>query len=218
MIGIREILRAAGAGRAPKVVPATEPLNHVAPRDLMRGSSYLVKEQRPEFSFEVFVSLVKGRCMNCQRLEAFPCESIGCERCTLPCTCKDCRNARAQGLCFTMLSPMEVRLRYALQTTLIFWISSHGPENVSPTDLEMMASTINRFLTKSRNPVVLLDGIEHIILANGFPPVVRFLRDVEEEIVLHEAIFILPISPRAVEEKELALIERTMKKMDAKED
>jgi archaellum biogenesis ATPase FlaH len=113
---------------------------------------------------------------------------------------------------------MEVRLRYALQTTLIFWISNHGPENVSPTNLEMIANTISRFLKKSRNPVVLLDGIENMILANGSVPVLRFLRDVEEEIILNDAIFILPISPEAVEEKELALIERTMKEIDAKDE
>jgi len=216
MIGINEIFRI--AGRTPRVVPATEPLNHVARRDLMRGSSYLVKEPRAELCFEIFVSLVKGRCMNCQRLDAFPCESIGCEKCTLTCACKECKNFRAQGLCFTINSPMEVRLRYALQTTLVFWISSHGPENVSPTNLEMIANTISRFLKKSRNPVVLLDGIEHMILANGSVPVLRFLRDVEEEIILHDAIFILPISPNAVEEKELALIERTMKEIDPKDE
>ncbi|OPX75938.1 MAG: hypothetical protein A4E44_01054 [Methanosaeta sp. PtaB.Bin018] len=216
MIGIKEIFRI--ARRTPRVVPATEPLNHVIRRDLMRGSSYLVKEQRAELCFEIFVSLVKGRCTNCQHLDAFPCESIGCERCTLPCTCKECKNFRAQGLCFTINSPMEVRLRYALQTTLIFWISSHGPENVSPTNLEMIANIISKFLKKSRNPVVLLDGIEHMILSNGSVPVLRFLRDVEEKITMYNAIFILPINPKAVGEKELALMERTMKEIDAKDE
>ena len=72
---------------APAVVPATEPLNSHVSRNLTKGSSYLVKEHKAQFSFELFVSLVKGRCNDCEYLDSFPCESIGCERCELPCTC-----------------------------------------------------------------------------------------------------------------------------------
>jgi len=203
------------ARRRPAVVPATEPLNHIACRELAKGSNYLVKEARAEFSFEVFASLVKGRCRECSYDESFPCESIGCKICTLPCPCKGCKQARTQGLCFTMRSPMEIRLRYALQTTPIFWISNHGPENINPTGLEVIADTIKRFLNQSKSPVVLLDGIEHLIFFNGSLPVLRFLKDVEELTILYNAIFILPVNPMAVEEKELALMERYMKEVDS---
>jgi len=199
---------------SPRVVPATEPLNHHVSYGLKRGSCYLLKEPKAEFSFAIFVSLVKGRCQDCDHQEAFPCESIGCKRCALPCTCKGCNHARAQGLCFTMHSPLEIRLRYALQTTPIFWISNHGPESISPIDLELIADVINKFLKQSKNPVVLLDGIEHLIFENGSAPVLRFLRDVGEWMILQNAILILPINPVALEEKELALMERNMKNLD----
>jgi len=208
---IRDLL--ARLKKLPTVVPATEPLNHITCYDLARGSDYLVKEPKAEFSFEVFTSLVKGRCLECNRLEAFPCESIGCERCTLPCTCKGCKHVRAQGLCFTMRSPMEMRLKYALQTTPIFWISNHGSENISPTDLEVIADIINRFLKQSKNPVILLDGVEHLLFINGSSAVLRFLRDIDELIILNNAILILPINPSAVGDKEMALIERNMKEI-----
>jgi hypothetical protein len=193
---------------SPAIMPATEPLNQHARCDLARGSSYLVKEPKAEFSFEIFASHVKGRCLDCSHIDAFPCESIGCERCALPCTCKGCKHSRAQGLCFTMNSPREVRLIYALQTTPIFWISKHGPQCTNPMDLETIADIINKFLKQSKNPVVLLDGIEHLILENGSEPVLRLLRDIEEWMILQNAILILPVNPAAVEKKELALIER----------
>jgi hypothetical protein len=193
---------------SPAVTPATEPINQHVRCDLARGSSYLIKETKAEFSFGIFSSLVKGRCLDCSHLDAFPCESIGCERCALPCTCKRCKNSRAQGLCFTMNSPREVRLIYALQTTPIFWISKYGPQCTSPMDLEKIADIIDKFLKQSKNPVVLLDGIEHLILENGTAPVLRLLRDIEEWIILQNAILILPVNPAAVEKKELALIER----------
>lgn len=198
----------------PAVIPATEPLNSRACRDLAKGSSYLVKEPKAEFSFDLFVSLVKGRCSDCEYLDSFPCESIGCERCEIACSCKGCNHCRAQGLCFTMHSPQEIRLRYALQTTPIFWISNHGSQSINPIDLEVIADIITKFLKQSRNPVVLLDGIEHLIFENGSAPVLRLLRDIEEWIILQKAILILPVNPIAVELKELALIERNMEELN----
>lgn len=193
---------------SPAIKPATEPLNHHFSCDLARGSSYLIKEPKAAFSFEIFASLVKGRCLDCSHLDAFPCESIGCERCALPCTCKGCKHSRAQGLCFTMHSPREMRMIYALQTTPIFWISKHGPHCINPVDLEMVADITKKFLKQSKNPVVLLDGIEHLIVENGSAPVLRLLRDMEEWMILQNAILILPVNLAAVEKKELALIER----------
>ncbi|VVB71807.1 Uncharacterised protein [uncultured archaeon] len=208
---IREIL--SRLKLSPAVVPATEPLNHHISYDLARGSSYLVKETKAELGFEIFASLIKGRCLDCDHLDAFPCESIGCERCALPCTCKGCTHIRAQGLCFTMSSPLEVRLKHALQTTPIFWISNHGSNSISPNDLEVIADIIGKFLKQSKNPVVLLDGLEHLIFENGSAPVLRLLRDIEEGMIMQNAIFILPINPGALEKKELALIERNMKEL-----
>ena len=198
---------------SPRVVPETEPLNHHICYDLARGSCYLILEPKASFGFEVFTSLVKGRCLDCDHQEAFPCESIGCNRCSLPCTCKECRNARSQGLCFTLCSPMEIRLKYALQTTPIFWISNHGPENVSPVDLEIIADIISKFLKQSKNPVILIDGIEHLIFENGYSPVLKFLKDAAEAMVLQNAIMILPVNRTAIEPKELALMERSMKSL-----
>ncbi len=192
------------------VVPTTEPLNSHVCRDLTKGSSYLVKEQKVEIGYELFVSLVKGRCNDCEYTDSFPCESIGCERCKLPCPCKVCKQSRAQGLCFTMHSPQDIRLRYALQTTPIFWISNHGPQSISPMSLEVIADVIVKFLKQSKNPVILLDGIEHLIFENGPTPVLRLLRDIQEWIIIQRAILIVPVNPDAIEKKELALMERNM--------
>jgi hypothetical protein len=197
-----------------RVVPATEPLNHRMSYELARGSSYLVKETKADFSFDIFASLIKSRCQGCDHLEAFPCESIGCERCAMLCPCRGCKQSRAQGLCFTMHSPMEIRLKYALQTTPIFWISNHGQESISPADLEIMAEIVSKFLKQSRNAVVLLDGVEHLNLENGTAPVLRFLRDIGEWMILQSGILIVPVNPAALEAKELALMERTMKDLN----
>jgi hypothetical protein len=68
----------------------------------------------------------------------------------------------------------------------------------------------NKFLKQSKNAVILLDGIEHLIFENGSAPVLRLLRDIQEGIILQRAILILPVNSKAIEKKELALIERNM--------
>ncbi len=200
--------------RRPKVVPATELMTNFDGCRLKRGGSYLVKEQKPERSFEIFTNMVKGICAECPRTEAFPCESIVCTECTLSCPCKHCKYTRAQGLCLAMDPPEVLRHRYLLQTTPVFWISKHGKGSINPANLEIMAGMINDFFRSSKNPVVLLDGIEYLIVTNGFIPVLKFLHDLREWTILHTAIFILPLNPAALDEKELALIERNMQPLD----
>ncbi len=200
--------------RRPKVVPATELLTNFDGYKLKRGGSYLIKEPKPERSFEIFTNMVKGVCAECPRTEAFPCESIVCMECTLSCPCKHCKYTRAQGLCFAMDLPEGLRQRYLLQTTPVFWISKHGKGSINPANLEIMAGMINEFFMKSKNPVVLLDGIEYLIVTNGFIPVLKFLHDLREGVILHDAILILPLDPATLDEKELALIERNMHPLD----
>ena len=200
--------------RKPKVIPVTEPVANFEGYRLKRGKSYLVDQPKPDASFEIFTSMIKGTCAECVQTEAFPCESIGCEKCTMSCSCNHCMHARAQGLCFTMDSPDEIRVKYLLQTTPIFWISKHGSESINPANLEIMAGMIKDFFRKSKNPIVLLDCLEYLIITNGFIPVLKFLYDIREWVILKNAIFILPFSPATLEEREFALIERMMDRVN----
>jgi len=112
-----------------------------------------------------------------------------------------------------MHSPQDIRLKYALQTTPIFWISNHGPRSINPIALEVIADITIKFLKQSKNPVILLDGIEHLIFENGSAPVLRLLRDIQEWIILQRSILIVPVNPEAIDKKELALMERNMNEL-----
>ncbi len=199
-----------------QVIPVTEPVANFDGARLKRGGSFLVNEPKSEAAFDAFASIIRGACAECRQPETFPCESIGCERCTLACPCNHCMHARAQGLCLTMESPEKIRQRYLLQITPIFWISKHGNGSISPANLEIMAGMINDFFRRSKNPVVLLDGIEYLVITNGFNPVLKFLHDVREMVILKKAIFILPVSSAAFEERENALIETIFERADFK--
>ncbi|MFA4956182.1 MAG: DUF835 domain-containing protein [Candidatus Methanoperedens sp.] len=211
MIKILDIFR-----KKPQVIPSTEPIANFEGVKLERGKSYVVKETRSDSAYHIFVSIIRSACAECSHLETFPCESIGCELCTLSCSCKKCIYSRAQGVCFTTRSPVEIREKYLIQTTPIFWISKHGPESVNPADLEIMAGRINDFFKRSKNPVVMLDGIEYLVITNGFIPVLKFLHDIREMVILKKAIFILPLCPATFDDRENALIQKICDDIDSK--
>jgi len=200
--------------KGPRVVPSTEKITNFFGFKIKRGESYIIKEPKPERSFEIFVNMVKSICSECPQRGAFPCESIGCMECTFSCPCKSCKDTRAQGLCFTMDHPENLRQRYLLQTTPIFWISKYGEGSINPANPGIIANMIHEFIRTSKNPVVLLEGIEFLCIMNGFIPVLKFLHDIRDIILLNKAILILPLNPAALDEKELALIERNMQSVE----
>src|SRR5436190_550927 len=63
--------------------------------------------------------------------------------------------------------------------------------------------------------VVLLDGLEYLIINNGFLQTLMFVEHVNEFVMQRQAIILLPVSPDTLEEKELALLERNLKVLES---
>lgn len=80
-------------------------------------------------------------------------------------------------------------------------------------NLEIIADIVIKFLKQSKNPVILLDGVEHLIFENGSAPVLRLLRHIQEWIIIERAILIVPVNPDAMNRRELALMERNMNEL-----
>ncbi len=49
---------------------------------------------------------------------------------------------------------------------------------------------------------------------NGFIPILKFLYDIRDRIILNKAILILPHNPAALDEKEITLIERNIQSVE----
>ncbi|MDI6917845.1 MAG: DUF835 domain-containing protein [Thermoplasmatales archaeon] len=116
------------------------------------------------------------------------------------------------GLCITRMHLDKVRETFGLVKTPILWLSkTPGENNLSPTDLGMLRHTILEYLDKSGESIVLLDGLEYLITNNGFPLVLKYLDDINESVMMSKSGLIIPVDPRTLEEKELALLERDRK-------
>ncbi len=70
-----------------------------------------------------------------------------------------------EGLCITHLDPEEVRTRWGFKETPIIKLSDERGSDryISPKNLPLLFMTIKSFVESSRNSIVLIDSIEHLI-------------------------------------------------------
>ncbi|HDP96975.1 MAG TPA: DUF835 domain-containing protein [Euryarchaeota archaeon] len=178
---------------------------------LLEGRNYVVEEERPKFSFDLFSEILRRRCYDCNNDESFVCESLDCTACSLPCPCKECSQhvSRTQGLVITRKHPNETRAEYFIQTTPIVWLTSiPGKDNMDPAKLSLLTDMIVNFVEKSHNGVVLVEGIEYLITANDFQRVLRAIDRWSEVVMSNASRLIISLNPNAFTERELAFIER----------
>jgi hypothetical protein len=172
---------------------------------------YLVEEEKPDFSFHLFTDILRGRCYDCANDDSFPCESLDCSTCKLPCPCRECERyrSRSQGLVVTRQYPNDIRAKHYLQTTPIVWLSTvAGKDNMDPAKLSMLTDILVGFMDKSHNGILLIDGIEYLITSNDFPRVLRAIDRWTESAMTSSSRIIISVDPRAFDERELALLEK----------
>ncbi|MDM7913058.1 MAG: DUF835 domain-containing protein [Methanotrichaceae archaeon] len=70
-----------------------------------------------------------------------------------------------EGLCITYLDPEEVRSRWGFKETPIIKLSEERGSDryISPKNLPLLFMTIKSFVESSRNSIVLVDSIEHLV-------------------------------------------------------
>ncbi len=199
--------------RRSKADPITEAMvsGSKASYRLLHRHVYLVEEEKPDFSFEMFADILKGRCFDCENDDSFSCESLECATCKLPCPCRTCTKykSRTQGLIVTRQHPNALRSRFFIQTTPILWLSSvAGKDNMDPAKINLLTDYIVSFMERSQNGVVLVDGIEYLVTSNDFPKVAKSLDRWAETAMTSACRLVVTVDPKAFSGKELALLEK----------
>jgi CheY-like chemotaxis protein len=150
--------------------------------ELRKGFGYVVKETKPEKSFEIFTDQVTHN---------------------------------IQGLCITREHPGIIRKKWGLEKTPIIWLSNQlGRVYVNPTNIGILSDTIIRFIEKSGDSVVMLDGIEFLIVNNDFEKVLRMIHHIAEATMEYKSRLIISVDPRTLDLREMALLERNMEVID----
>jgi PAS domain S-box-containing protein len=122
-----------------------------------------------------------------------------------------------EGLCITRDYPNDIRKRYGLEKTPMFWLreeKAKGEKTIhSLQDLSIM---LRDFLSKAKHGVVLLNGFEYLVVNHEFKPCIQFLQLARSRFEENKGILISPILENAFEVKELTLLEREMELLATK--
>jgi len=121
------------------------------------------------------------------------------------------------GLIITRQYPERVRRERDISSGRIIWLShTPGEDYHNPTAIGSLAKLISGFVEENQGaPVILLDGIEYLSINNGFLQTLMFVEHVNEFVMQRKAIVIIPVSPDALEEKEVALLERNIEVVES---
>ncbi|MCK5398345.1 MAG: DUF835 domain-containing protein, partial [Thermoplasmata archaeon] len=149
-----------------------------------KGYSYLINEKKPIKTFEISSQLAK--------LETY---SI---------------------LMIVRTSPNNLEEDYGIQAKKILWLSRvesdrESVESIKPSPLTKPLAKILSFMEDNKNPVIILEGIEHLISENGYSDVMRFLDSIVPVVATSKGILIVPVDEHTLSLQDYSLMARQMK-------
>ncbi|MCU0799661.1 MAG: DUF835 domain-containing protein [Candidatus Thermoplasmatota archaeon] len=148
--------------------------------ELTPGLSYLVEEKRPDRVFMVYKALT---------------------------------NIGDPGLAISRTNPKILSRSYGLNEDTAIWLTGkeiHGEIRSVLPILEFIMSLIEEHMTANQKSVILLDGLEYLLTNNKFNSVLRFLRQLVDNISQTDSILLVALSPEALDSTEVTLLEKDL--------
>jgi len=146
---------------------------------ITKGRGMIVEDPKSKLSFKLFARLIA------------PEES----------------DIRRDGYILSRRAPAIIREEFGFKNVMITWMASgSGQDAVDPTKPGLMAHAIMEFLSKTKNGVVILDGIESVMVHNDFNRAVRMLEQINDFVMQHQGYLIVPVDPKAFNSRERAIL------------
>jgi DNA-binding response OmpR family regulator len=122
-------------------------------------------------------------------------------------------------LCVTRGAPGEIRENHGLDDTDFIWLTNASGNNcIAPTDIDLLNKKIHDYAENNKQPVVLLEGLEYLIVHNKFPGIIKLVHNLKDDAVRHMSRLILTIDPSVLSDRELAILERDLATIEFPED
>ena len=153
-------------------------------RAIDEGMNYLVIDKDPGTSYAWFVGLVRR------------------ER---------------PALCMTTGFPEKAKKEYSLEGVDMYWLSdtNPGPKTLDPKRLDFeVIRAISAFAKERKGGAIILDGLEYLVVENGFDKTFKFVKRVNDVCSVNETTFLVPISPGALGPDELTMLRKEFDRVE----
>jgi archaellum biogenesis ATPase FlaH len=116
------------------------------------------------------------------------------------------------SLCFTKTYPDKFMKLHGLSGVKTYWLSDSGEgddKSISPNRLDFeLTAVVSEFVEASNKRVFILDGLEHILMENGFNRTLDYIKNVEDMISSTKGVFYATIEWDSLEDNEKATLEK----------
>ena len=116
------------------------------------------------------------------------------------------------GLGIIRGNPKGLRSKIGHGEARLLWLTDRESktEKTVPPSLERIVSIIQGFVEEKKRVVILLDDIQYLISNTNFEGVIRFVRNIVDEVSEREAIFIVSLNPESLRAQERSILEREL--------
>lgn len=121
------------------------------------------------------------------------------------------KNKDGSGIVISRTFPEKIERRDSLDAIPVWWLSrEESPHSIDPMSLAKLVHVIRDFIKRKETPIIFLDGLEYLVMHNGFETTLRFLQALNDLIILNKATLIIPVDPSSFSVKQLSLLEKEM--------
>ena len=93
----------------------------------------------------------------------------------------------------------------------VLWLTNIvGEGRINPTAIGILMGHIRAFVESQVKTTVVLDGLEYLITLNTYDRMLQFMNQLRDIVVTNDCILLVPLDPRTLSQRELALLERNM--------
>ena len=115
------------------------------------------------------------------------------------------------GLAVTRTPSESLKQKYNLEKTPFIWLSKTGGQNtISPIYLNSLMNLISDFITKGKDTVVILEGLEYLVSQNNFDLVLKFIQALRDFLIIENSRLIIPLNKDTFNQKEIAQLEKEL--------
>ncbi len=127
--------------------------------------------------------------------------------------------AQRQGFCITRKHPEIARSHCGVpEGARLKWLTpSVGKDRVDPKALNTMTKCVYDFVLEFPRGTILLDGVEYLLLHNDFSKTLLFLEHLNDFVMQSETLLFVPINPEALNDHDMALLERNVEVLEGEE-
>jgi len=117
----------------------------------------------------------------------------------------------SSGMVITRDFPKKLLTEKELDACRIVWLTNLvGEGRINPTAVGILMSQVRAFVESQKRTVVIMDGLEYLVSLNTYDRMLQFMHQLRDIVVTNDCILVVPIDPRTMSEREVALLERSL--------